>query len=222
MGEKTKHALPWLLFAVALVVIAYLGLFRDADWPAIIADWRTNIVFVSALIAALSLALAAVAFLRGRVIARRTATLDAWKAWSALRPERILVNAHVPSGQITDEQAQALATQGMTFRDRHDVDLTHEQKTALLDAVLAILNGLEHLAVGVRYKIYHRDVIVVQGGTITLIMRNRFLPYIEHTRRGSTLKTSQRRAWVQLDKLCDYIEERRAREDKRAKRTGGD
>lgn len=218
MGDKIKVALPWVLFGGAVAVCLYLGLFRDADWPTIVADWRQNVVFASALVGALSLALAVFVFLRGRVVSRRAATLDAWKSWSSLRQERMLINAHVPQGEITEEQAQALATPGLTFRDRHGCDLTYEQKTALLDAVLAVLNGLEHLAVGVRYKIYHRDVIVMQGGTNTLIMRNRFRPYIEYTRRGSTLKTSQKRAWTQLDKLCDYIEARRAKEDKRAQR----
>ena len=204
---------PWVLtIGLASLLVCLIAV--DLDWSAILGGARENIVFATALIATVSLAFAAWSFGWSKLIERREATLRAWKEFSAgLSQSRIPINRHIPKDRIAPEQASALSTSGLVLVDRHGVQLTPEQKAEVLDSVLRVLNGLEHLAVGVHYSLYRKRILVSIGGTTILACWNRFEPFVRTQRRDVVAKASQRYAWAHLEILKDDI--RRSRKVER-------
>ena len=213
--------MPWVITVIAVCAVIFL-IVRDLDWGRILAGWRENVTLVSAALAAISVAFAAWSFGWNKVLERRSATLRAWYEWSSgLRAERMPINKHLHHLEVETAQAVALATPGAPVIDRDGAPLTADQKAELLNAVLAVLNGLEHLAVGVRMGVYNRDVIVRSGGTVVIAMWRRFQPYITEQRRGATAAASQRRAWIELERLVEHIAHAREMEDKQLKASTG-
>lgn len=221
MRERLRRINYWAVAVVVLLALLGFMTIRDFDWPKIIEDWRPNVVFVSAVVAALSLPFAAWSFARTKTLERQAATLEAWATWSErVRKERLLINSHLPFDGLSTEQAIALATPSAAVTNRHGVELSLKEKSELLDAVLAVLNGLEHIAAGVRCNLYRHDILIMVGGTVIVSNWQRFSPYIEETRQRSVANTKQRRAWIQLERLVDHIKAKRESEDKKAKLRG--
>ncbi|WP_285115124.1 DUF4760 domain-containing protein [Leifsonia sp. fls2-241-R2A-40a] len=138
--------------------------------------------------------------------ARRQATIEAWNDWSEGCTEaRRRLSQTLGMRTISPDQARALATQGETLFDRDGKPISHDDKQAVLNDVVEVLNGLERLAVGVRLGLYRREVLVLVGATIIKRTYERFEPYITFRRTSPDSDKRQERAFSQLDLLVGHI-----------------
>jgi hypothetical protein len=191
--------------AIAVAVIVLL-LLKDVDLAPFWTGAVTAAPFIAAVIALLSFALLAVTSYANWRASRHQATLEAWNAWSksSMRSRRLL-SARLGLKVISDEQAHALAHEGVTLTDVDGNSLSTKRKQKVLDNMVHVLNGLERLAVGVELGIYRRDVLILVGGTIIKRTYERFEPYIEIRRTTTQLEKRQERAFAQLSALVSQV-----------------
>ncbi len=214
---KAVHVLSVLLAAAMAAIIALL--LRDVDLSPHVAFAREHAALAGAVIALASLVTVTFATWMNWRATRRQATLEAWTKWSDdTVAERKLISKMLGPRELTSAQAQALAhgsselptrpirILGVIVRRGTAPPLfTDTERANLVHAAVAVLNGLERLAVGVELGVYRRAVLVDAGGTIIKRTFERFEPYIVLRRTHPEPQRRQEKAYVALEKLAMQI-----------------
>lgn len=204
------RAVPWVLLALTSVWLLVL-LLRDVEILPFLDSARDNVIFITALAGIASVSFAGWSFARTRRSVQEAASLDAWNLWSdSTRKERILISRTLGMQTVREDQAEALTTPGQAVLNKDRVQLQYKEKENLLDAVVVVLNGLERIAVGIKFGIYRRDVVAQIGGTIIVRTWERFQPYVERQRNLADLTRRQENAWIQLEELALHIRKKKA------------
>ena len=205
MRRRWRKWLPWAIAVLALVVVIILILKDMNVGPAWL--WVATYAPVFAVMVALaSFVLLALTSWANWRSTRRQATIEAWNAWSEGCTEaRRRLSRTLGMRAISPEQARALASQGEALLNLEGKPMTQDEKQAVLNDMVEVLNGLERLAVGVRLGLYRREVLVLVGATIIKRTYERFEPYIVFRRTSPDSDKRQERAFNQLDLLVGHI-----------------
>lgn len=139
---------------------------------------------------------------------KRKDTLEAWNKWSDdTRDKRRIVSDVMGIDEISEDQARALTEDYPLHHLKTGEQLSHNERRVQREHVVDILNGLERLAVGVKFEIYDLAVLRQIGATIIVRYFQKFEPYIVARRKKATDKTRQSRAYVELEELVKVIKD---------------
>ena len=192
-----RGALLTVIVAVLLggAVVAF-GLEAAKDWGPVLA----------VTVAVLSLMVTASTSAMNWQRQKREATIRAWREYTDSRKEqrKALVD-FFGVAPLTVEQAAVLLAEVGDLVDRHGHNATAAQRSQIVEDVLFVLNGLEHLAVGARLGVYETRVFRMLAGTNILTAWARFEPYITATRNSMNAAHRQTTAWVQFESLVREV-----------------
>lgn len=226
MALGGKYRIKWIwvvtIALLAAIVVIVLLLLRDVDLTPQIKFAQDHATLAATIIALASLVTVTFATWMNWRATRRQATLEAWTKWSDdTADDRKLISKVLGVETLTPQQAETLVkgTQSPTptasptrlqklFKrtaPSAEGNFTAEQQRALVHAAVAVLNGLERLAVGVELGVYRRAVLIDVGGTIIKRSYERFEPYIELRRTHPDPVRRQEKAYVALERLAHRI-----------------
>lgn len=201
----------WIVVAILTTLTTVMAFNLAGGWPTLNGLFTPALPIMPVLaagVATLSLLWAAFSTRQGWRRSKRQATIEAWAKWSeATSKDRILVTKHLGAEAISQDQGKALAHKGTLVGINGEV--SSEDRNALANAVVRILNGLERLSVGVEQGVYDGTTVEELGATTIIRQYERFEEYIHARRNEGKQKLRQSRVFVELEALSNSMQGRK-------------
>ncbi|MBT2475879.1 hypothetical protein J7E68_15175 [Microbacterium sp. ISL-103] len=177
------------------------------EFDLLIDALRANGVLLSVGIAFAGVLVAVSVFVVNTRIARRSATIEAWREWAKeSSAARTRIGQAFPALRMTREDALRIRTRTSPAPWWHRRD--GARRVALQDSrrdITQILNGLERIAVGARIRIVDRRLLRRIAGTRIPAAYILFEEYILVVREGQPTRPPQPRAYAELTRLATWI-----------------
>jgi hypothetical protein len=188
-----RFAVLAIFFVGALIAAVVLfGVDAAKDWGPVLA----------VTVAVLSLMVTATTSALNWQRQKREATIRAWRDYTDSRKEqrKAVIDFFGPV-RLSDQQAEALITEEGSLVGKDGHEATPDERSQMVEDLLFILNGLEHLAVGARLGVYDTKVFRTMAHTNILAAWTRYEPYIMARRTARDLASRQTTAWVYFEGL---------------------
>lgn len=168
---------------------------------------RTNAVFFSVGIALAGVLVALTVFILNTRMARRTATIAAWREWVAeTSAARMRIGQAFPTMRMSREDAlrvRTLTPEPPAWRKRSRAQRARTQQNRR--DISQILNGLERLAAASRLRIIDEGVLERLAGTRIPAAYVRFEEYILVARQGQPTRPAQPQVYDELTNLVSRL-----------------
>lgn len=168
---------------------------------------RTNAVFLSIGVAFAGVIVAITVFLVNTRIARRMATIEAWRDWTRhTSGPRMRIGQAFPAMRMSKEDAIKIRTVTPAvsrWRRRESANRTHLQQCRR--DISEILNGLARIAVGAKVGVLDKHLLKRIAGTRIPAAYVRFEEYIVLAREGQPTRFAQPAAYADLTELVRWM-----------------